>query len=162
MKQCVVADSSPLIALLNIGQFSLLERLFGKILIPPMVFAEVSRGELSASPWFAAQQAGFIVPTVLQADPRLDIVRLQIDPGESEAILLADQLGLPLLIDDRAGRKVASQMGGQIIGLVGVLSALRQQGDLGLEQMPGIVAALEQISFRLSPDLKQRLLSGNR
>jgi len=37
----VVSNTGPLIALASIGQFDLLRRLFGKILIPPAVRAEV-------------------------------------------------------------------------------------------------------------------------
>jgi hypothetical protein len=37
----VVADTSPLIALVQVDQLSLLEKLFGEILVPPAVVREV-------------------------------------------------------------------------------------------------------------------------
>ena len=37
----VVADSSPLIALVNIGNVEVLPRLFGEIVAPPQVLAEL-------------------------------------------------------------------------------------------------------------------------
>jgi len=160
MTALVVSDSSPLMALLNIGQLCLLEKLFTHIIIPPMVAEEIGRGENDESPWFVLRQSGFIQDRNLQTDPRLAILLLQIDPGESEAILLADQLKLPLLIDDRAGRRMAREMGLKITGLVGVLEALKRKGMISAIQMTEIVVALEIADFRLSTDLKKRLLEG--
>ncbi len=158
MKALVVADSSPLITLLNIGRFDLLEKLFTHIIVPAMVAEEVGRGEACDSAWFVAQRADFVRSVILPADQRLPVLLLQIDPGESEAILLADQLKLPLLIDDKAGRKMANLIGLKITGLVGVLGALKKQGDISVSQMPVILDALEKAEFRLSVDLKRGLL----
>lgn len=159
MKGLVVADSSPLIVLLNIGRFDLLEKLFTHIIIPPMVAEEVERGEAADSAWHAKRQSGFIRTQELQADGRLAILKLQIDPGESEAILLADQLRLSLLIDDKAGRQMAQMMGLKITGLVGVLLALKRKGEISVEQMPVILSDLERVKCRLGAPLKSRLLS---
>ncbi len=158
MKALVVADSSPLITLLNIGHFDWLEKLFTQIVIPPMVAEEVERGETADSLWFAKRQSGFIRTQALQADGRLSILKLQIDPGESEAILLADQLKLPLMIDDKAGRKMAEMMGLKITGLLGVLIALKRTGNISAEHMPVILSELERVKFRLSESMKNRLL----
>jgi hypothetical protein len=158
MKELIVADSSPLITLLNIGRFNLLGKLFTHIIVPSMVAEEVGRGETSDSVWFTMQQSGFVRLVILPADQRLSVLLLQIDPGESEAILLADQLKLPLLIDDKAGRKMASLMGLKITGLVGILGALKKQGEITSTEMPEILDALEKVEFRLSVHLKRRLL----
>lgn len=158
MKQLVVADGSPLISLLNIGHLDWLEKMFSHIVIPPMVVIEVERGETEDSVWFALKESDFIRTTNLQADKRLQILLLQVDPGESEAIILADQLDLPLLIDDKAGRKMAQTMGLKITGLVGVLEALKRKGEISTSQMPKVLEELEAAEFRLSSALKQRLL----
>jgi predicted nucleic acid-binding protein len=39
----VVADSSPLVALTNIGYIDVLPRLFGQVIIPPEISAELSQ-----------------------------------------------------------------------------------------------------------------------
>lgn len=158
MKQLVVADGSPLISLLNIGHLDWLEKMFSHIVIPPMVVIEVERGETEDSVWFALKESDFIRTTNLQADKRLQILLLQVDPGESEAIILADQLDLPLLIDDKAGRKMAQTMGLKITGLVGVLEALKRKEEISTSQMPKVLEELEAAEFRLSSALKQRLL----
>ncbi len=157
----IVSDSSPLIALLNIQQLDLLKLLFDEIFIPPAVANEIEYGEDNDSSWFTIKKTGFIrIENLLNNDDsRLAILQLQLDPGESEAILLADQLKIPLLIDERTGRNMAKAMGLDIIGLVGVLYALKQDGRIPTGQMQTLVNALEQVHFRLSNDLKALLLS---
>lgn len=158
MENLVVSDSSPLIALLNIKKFELLQKIFSTIIIPPQVMSEIEEGLNSGSEWFGYKQQGFIVVQTLEDDTRLLLLNLQLDPGESEAILLADQLKLPLLIDEKAGRKIAKDFGLQVRGLVGVLYSLRQHKEISPIEMIAIVDALEQVSFRLSSSLRSLLL----
>ena len=158
MENLVVSDSSPLIALLNIKKFELLQKIFSTIIIPPQVMSEIEEGINSGSEWFGYKQQGFIVVQTLEDDTRLLLLNLQLDPGESEAILLADQLKLPLLIDEKAGRKIAKDFGLQVRGLVGVLYSLRQHKEISPIEMIAIVNALEQVSFRLNNSLKSLLL----
>jgi predicted nucleic acid-binding protein len=159
----VVSDSSPLIALLNIQQLDLLKRLFNEIIIPPAVASEIEHGETSNSHWFTLKKTNFIrIESVPQNDSRLAILELQLDRGESEAILLADELKIPLLIDERTGRNMAKTLGLEIIGLVGVLYALKRNGHISLCETQKIVTALEQVHFRMSNDLKALLLNNTR
>lgn len=156
----IVADSSPLIALLNINQLDLLKLSFEKIIVPEMVAQEVERGEQESSVWFSLKKSGFIkVECLTENDARLSLLKLQLDAGESEAILLSGQLKLALLIDERAGRNMAKSMGLHILGLVGVLYALKQQGEIETDKMKQLVSALEQVHFRMSSALKELLLS---
>jgi predicted nucleic acid-binding protein len=46
----VVADTSPLIALHQLGQLSLLQRIFGEIHVPPAVAREIIRRGFRLSP----------------------------------------------------------------------------------------------------------------
>jgi len=158
MKHLVVSDSSSLIALLNINQLELLKRFFSSVIVPSMVAEEVERGLAQDSSWFALKQQGYISVQILKDDSRLVLLNLQLDPGESEAILLADQLDLPLLIDEKAGRKIAKDMGVCIQGLVGVLYALKQASHISHEETALIVNALDQVKFRMSASLRSLLL----
>jgi len=155
----IVSDSSPLIALLNIQHLDLLKFLFKEVIIPPTVAKEIEAGEELNSPWFTFKESGFIrIESLTLPDNRLAILELQLDAGESEAIILADQLKLPLLIDERAGRNMAKTMGVEIVGLVGVLLALKQGEHITHNDVLSIVDALEQVHFRMSKDLKNLLL----
>lgn len=158
MTAVIVADSSPLIALLNIGRFELLQRVFQQVIVPEKVAEEVERGEETNSVWFQYRQDGFIVVETLPDDERLPILRLQLDPGESEAILLADRMQLPLLMDERAGRSMAKAMGLSVRGLVGVLYALRKNDVLSVDDLREIVDALQRVNFRMSDALRALLL----
>ena len=158
-RKVIVSDSSPLIALLNIQQLDLLKLLFNEIIIPPTVASEIEAGEELNSPWFTYKKSGFIrIEPLPKPDKRLTILELQLDAGESEAILLADQLKYTLLIDERAGRNMAKTMGLDIIGLVGVLYALKQGEHITHNDVVSIIDALEQVHFRMSKDLKNLLL----
>ncbi|MEE9444559.1 MAG: hypothetical protein V3V19_02730 [Cocleimonas sp.] len=155
----IVSDSSPLIALLNIQQLDLLKLLFIEVIIPPTVANEIEEGEEENSVWFVYKESGFInIQALPKPDKRQEILELQLDAGESEAIILADQLKHPLLIDERAGRKMAKTMGLDIIGLVGVLYALKQGQYITHKDGVEIVESLERVHFRMSEDLKKLLL----
>lgn len=50
-----------------------------------------------------------------------------LDPGERQAIALAIELNLPLLIEEEAGRRVARDLGIEISGIAGqLIRAVRQ------------------------------------
>jgi predicted nucleic acid-binding protein len=51
----------------------------------------------------------------------LDVLKSVLDLGESEAIALALELALPLIIDEKKGRKIALREGIKIIGLLGIV-----------------------------------------
>jgi uncharacterized protein len=81
MAALVVADASVLIALGQIGQLPLLERLFGEVVIPPAVAREVVRGGPQLPGWVRTR-------TLLwQLDAR--VVEASLGDGETEAISLA-------------------------------------------------------------------------
>ncbi len=158
--ELIVADSSPLIALANIGGLEWLQSLFTRVLVPEAVAVEIEHREVGDSPWFTLKTSGFVeVAPCNASDRRLILLRQQLDAGESEAIVLALQQRLPLLIGERAGRNLARELGVSVIGLVGVLLALKRDGHLSDTAMPMVVDALEQASFLMSADLKSLLLS---
>ena len=121
----VVADTSPLNYLLQIHCESLLPSLYQRVLAPPAVLQElahpdtpkvVSQWLLHLPDWIEVRR------TAARADPAL----LDLDPGEREAIQLAqDQRADLLLIDERRGRQEARLA---TTGTLGVLLAGAQSG----------------------------------
>lgn len=152
----VVADTSPINYLLLIGEITILEGLYGEILIPPEVLAELS--DVDAPPevlrWITTHPAWLHVrrASIIHDHPALR----DLDPGERAAILLAQQEGdALLLIDDAAGRIEATRCGIPCTGTLGILraAAVRQLLDL-----PIALKRLAATNFRISQSLVAGLL----
>jgi len=117
----VVSDTSPLTALLTVGEADLLPKLFHEVIIPEAVLGELLRSHPSLPDWLHVEG----VKDTAQASRYAEIV----DTGEAEAIELARELRAErLLIDERKGRRLAVAEGVAVIGLLGVvLLAKRRQ-----------------------------------
>jgi predicted nucleic acid-binding protein len=101
----VVADASPFVGLIKIGHAEVLAALYGAVVIPPTVAAELTGPKRPAEvrefmaappPWLS-----------VRAPSRLEAID-DLDPGELEAISLAMELEADLLlIDEARGREAA-------------------------------------------------------
>ena len=126
----VVSDTSPLRALTHLNQISLLGRLFGEVLVPPAVAAELVRPMRMSQPLNLADHA-FIKVRAPRDRARVNQLGSTLDPGESEAIALALGVAAPLLIDEAAGRAAAKGCGLKTIGVLGVLVRAKRIGASG-------------------------------
>lgn len=124
----IVADTGPLIALARLEQLELLPALFSQVLLTPMILAECEarpdRGEGLAIR--AAVDAGRFD----LAAPSVDLPVWGLDPGETSAIALALAKDAGVLIDDKAGRRVAHHLGVAVIGTAGLLVLAKRKGHL--------------------------------
>ena len=110
----VVSDTSPLTALLTVGEVELLPKLFTDVVIPATVRNELLRTHARLPEWLRVVNVNDTVQSGRYA--------LVVDAGEAEAIELARELQADrLLIDERKGRKLAVQEGVPVIGLLGVV-----------------------------------------
>lgn len=110
----VVSDTTPLISLLKINRIDLLEKLFGDVLIPQAVFDELTVNERFRLEADEIRQKKFIVVKPVNNPESASILKRAagLDQGESEAIVLTDELKADLLLMDEAkGRNVSAQMG---------------------------------------------------
>ena len=126
----VVSNTTPLVYLAALGDFDLLRTLFEHIAIPQAVFRESTvggkglpvdqcvRGALSS--WISVKDV------VNSAEVQL-LLSGGLHPGESEAIVLASELGAPaLLMDDSAGVKAAA--GVNVIRTPGIYHLAKKAG----------------------------------
>lgn len=152
----VVSDTSGICYLLLINQIEILPVLYNIVTIPQTVADELSASSsppvvinwITNPPNWLQIQASEIVPTI-------ELEKL--DPGEREAILLAEQLKADLVIlDDKAARRIAMERGLRIIGLLGILKDAARSGLLDLETS---FAQLREVGFWVAPSLLERLLS---
>ena len=110
----IISDSTTLIILLDLGRIKLLSNIFSKVYVPQSVFAEITFKNQSALP-------EFMEVIEVEQEELLDDLLLLLDKGESEAIVLAKQKHLPLIIDEKKGRKIARNLKINIIGLLGII-----------------------------------------
>jgi predicted nucleic acid-binding protein len=105
----VVSNTGPLIALATVERLDILKNLIGKIIVPEAVHFELLEGGASQAGVASYKQATWIKVQPLSAplDPLLDKV---LDTGEASVIQLAREYQVPVLIDERKGRKIAREI----------------------------------------------------
>jgi predicted nucleic acid-binding protein len=155
----VVSNASPLILLAAIGQFPLLERLFGQIAISANVFEEVVVHGAGRPGAREVHEAAFITPKTLTDSASLEplIARTGLAAGEASTILLARELEAEVtLIDERAARSVARSMGIKVAGTLRVLELAHERGHLS--DLRSAYEALRTGGARISEQLLQESL----
>jgi predicted nucleic acid-binding protein len=105
-----------------IADASLLQKLYGKILITQIIADEFG---LSLPDWIVVQNP---------ADAsRQQILELSVDRGEASAIALAvEQKDSLLIMDDLPGRKLARQLKLNVTGTLGVIAEAKLHGVVPL------------------------------
>lgn len=105
----VISDTSVISNLIDIQHLFLLEQLYQKVIVPEAVYRELSVQGESTTEMLA--QAWCEVRAIAEQSKFESFQRTtRLDRGESEAILLAQQLNAELLlIDERRGRAEAQR-----------------------------------------------------
>ena len=128
----IVADASILIGLSTIGQLNLLwERFPGGILIPPAVWREVvEQGGQRPGARAVAEADGITVHDVTALEI-VQLLKTELEAGETEAIALAHQVDADtVLLDERDARRAARQLNLSVLGTVGILIWARRTGRI--------------------------------
>ena len=133
----------------------LLPELFEQIIIPQAVYEELSAQEAPelVRNWIIIPPDWLIIRPVTQAsDTLVDLL----DPGEREAIFLAQEINADLLLlDDMKARRTEVEKGLMITGILGILD---QAATRKLIDIRPVVQSLQNTSFWASESLLQRLL----
>jgi len=153
----IVADTSPISALTRIGQLDLLRKVYKRLIVPDAVFQELITPGHNWDSAKAIQDAEWIEVASVDSSATAELLKRQIDLGESEAIALALKLNAStLLIDELKGRRIAQEKGLAIVGTVGTLLLAKEDGLIN--ELRPLLDALINDDFRLSSKLYHSLL----
>lgn len=146
----VVSDTTAITNLFQIGRLNILRGVFGQVVIPEAVFEELS--ELSAQKQYLIN-ADWIEIQSIEDSELIQNLKKRLDEGESEAIALAVKIRADFLVmDEWKGRRIAQEMGLQIIGIVGILTAAKRKSII-LEVKPILDELIEMVGFRIHPSI---------
>lgn len=121
----VIVNTTPLIALADIGQLDLLRELYTEVMIPDAVHYEImsepAKTLVSAADWIKVKSiAGMVQKSSFSS---------RLHSGEIEVILLAQETEADLLVmDDNAAKKTAKFLGFTVTGTMGVLLRAKREG----------------------------------
>jgi len=145
--QVVVSDSTTIITLLNISRVDILSNIFRSVYLPPMVYAEISQKAV------LEEKSGLFEIHKITDDKLYTLLSRSLDPGESEAIILAKEKHLSLIIDEKKGRKIATNLGINITGLLGLLLLNHKKGFLSASETLALFAEIQEAGFYVSERL---------
>lgn len=141
MQKIIVSDTSCIGYLIQTNLLNLLPIIYGEIIIPDAVNKEILQlknkghnlSEFKNADWIKIYRANNL--------SNVNEYKYILDEGELEAISLAIELKADLLIiDEKLGRIVASNMGFDITGLVGILITAKNKNLI-----PSIKYALDKV-----------------
>lgn len=141
MHKTVIADPSCFILLDNINLLFILENLYKTVITTPEVVSEFGK---SLPAWVEIQTP---INTSLVKE-----LSIELDAGESSAIVLATELlNCILIIDESKARKFAKELNIPFTGTLGVLIRAKLEGII-----PSLIPVIESIkntNFRMSDSL---------
>lgn len=151
----VISNTSPLQYLYTIRHLSLLEQLYGQIIVPYAVVQELNIGKLE----------GYDVPDCrhfswmhVETIPVPEILKLISSLGAGEAEVLALALAKPtdfVILDDGLARQIAASQSIPYTGTLGVLIEAKQCGLIPAV-MP-LVSELQRAGFHSSQALRNTI-----
>ncbi|MCI0450014.1 MAG: DUF3368 domain-containing protein [Chlorobi bacterium] len=147
MPEIIISDTSCLIILSNIGELEILNRTYRSITTTPEVASEYKH---PLPEWIK-----ITIPINKQKQKELE---LQLDKGEASAITLAIETpNSTLILDDYKARIIATQLGLEITGTLGVIVKAKNKGII--KSIKPYLEKLKSTNFRLSEELENEALN---
>lgn len=154
----IVSDTTPISELAKVNHLNLLPKLFGKVIVPQGVYDELNTGQHPA----ALVLGKLFWLDIVVVKNKLAVEKLQksgkLDLGESEAIVLAEEMNAEqLLIDEKAARQVAKSRNLPLIGTMGILLLEKRHGYIA--NVKDILELMQQKGTRISDRLYIQVLT---
>ena len=156
----VVSNTTPILSLYKIGRLELLSDLFKQVIVPQAVYNEISilgRGKPGHD---AFDLVNYISVKQIENVLAASLLRSQLDYGEAETIVLAQEMGADVLIlDEKKARKIAQANSQKVIGTIGILQMAKDKGLI-----PNIKTALDALienGIWINQKLYKAVIDGN-
>jgi len=153
----VIANTSPLQYLFQLGLLDLLPELYGEVLVPEGVVLELRSGvdrgvllpDLGGLSWLRIREARSAAVLALAAG---------LGAGEREVLALAMEMKEPLVIlDDSLARRFAQRLNLPLTGTLGLLLKAKQRKRI--EAVKPYLDRLESLRFRLDASTRRSVLT---
>jgi predicted nucleic acid-binding protein len=152
----IVSNTTPIITLLTISKLELLQQIYGQIIIPKGVYEEIEQGKEKP---FYTDLSKFEWITIKLIKDREPIKYLRdLDKGEAEVIVLANELQADLvIIDERLGREFAEYFNLKVTGTIGVLLKAKELGFI--EKIKPLINQMIDSGIWLNKKLIDKILN---
>jgi len=150
----VISDTTALIILAKSDTLILLNNIFEEIYIPKAVQNELDIKD-DIVKYRIKNFDKISLKEVTDVGILNQIKKLNIDKGEIEAISLALELDLKLIIDERKGRKIAINQGIKVVGALGILIENYRQNFISLEESYYFFRLFKKNGLRISDSLEK-------
>jgi len=148
----IISDSTTIITLLNIDRLDVLKNIFSSVYIPNKVYDEIVIEEQ------IVLDERFFITKEIEDKKLYKLLSKSLDAGESEAIILAKEMELSLIIDEKKGRKIASNLGINIFGFIGLLVLNYKKELLTKEDTLDVFYMAKEQGFRVGLRLENEFL----
>jgi predicted nucleic acid-binding protein len=161
----IASDTGPLITLEKLSDgYRLIRLLYDKIVIPRAVLDELTQGQFLSPQAYLKHYGIEDLLEVVENRTDLEVPGVELlDAGEREAVQTALERGLPLLIEEEAGRQCARSLGLQISGIAGqIVKAFRAgliPGQEAQDKLQELLAA-GRINRKIHLALTEAVLQG--
>ena len=148
----VIVNATPLIALCHVKRLSLLQELYGEIVIPKAVYDEIAVKEDSVCKIEVERSWEWIKIQEVQKNIGKQLFKSQLHAGEVEVMLLAmEQNADVVIIDDKNAKNYAKYLGLPVTGTLGILMKAKQCGYI--EKLKPILEELNEKNIYISHEL---------
>lgn len=154
----VVADATPLIALAKVGRLDLLPEVFGAIVVPQAVYDEVVTQAAGRHGAEDIRQASWIDVRGPADQVKVAYMRTDLDRGEAEALVLAEELKADWVLLDEAKARLAAQfLGLRYIGTLGLLLLAKRLGKVA--ELRPVLDELRARQFYIGEEIYRTVLA---
>lgn len=150
----VISDTTALIILAKSDKLDLLSNLFKEVFIPLAVKDELNFKD-DVVKYRIDKFDKISVKNISDIKTLNRIKKLNIDAGEVEAISLAIELNLKLIIDERKGRQIAISQGLDVIGVLGILVENYRLDYISFEEAHYFFNLFKRNGLRVSDKLEE-------